>query len=250
MRKYTCRAILVLLIILPSYHAFAGPPFITDDPEPVEAQHWEVNFAVNKTWHEGGASAGIPSIDINYGLSPDAQIHAQPRYADESTGNEKHFGIDNTEIGMKYRFINEQYENSSWMASIYPIIQLPTGGSRLSDSSGKVQTFLPLWIQRNSENWTFYGGFGYRLNNYAESKDSWFSGAAVLYRLSHQWQLGGEIFHETTASIGGRGQTGYNLGGIYNLSNAYHILFSAGQGLSNATTTNQFSTYLALQVTY
>ena len=33
---------LILLVPILSPKAFAGPPYITDDPEPVEYQHWEV----------------------------------------------------------------------------------------------------------------------------------------------------------------------------------------------------------------
>ena len=36
---------LILLVLIASPKAFAGPPYITDDPEPVEYQHWEVYFA-------------------------------------------------------------------------------------------------------------------------------------------------------------------------------------------------------------
>lgn len=242
--------LLTSLVTLISPLAFAGPPFITDDPEPVEANHWEINYAVSKTWRSGGTSAGAPSIDINYGFGPNIQLHAQPKYAYEKDGRNKHSGVDNTEIGVKYRFINQQYANANWMVGIYPMLQLPTGLGKLGDSRGKAQAFLPLWIQRNSDNWTIYGGFGYRLNQYADSKNSWFSGITALYRLSNQLQLGGEVFHETAGSAGVRGSSGFNMGGIYNLTDDYHVLFSLGKGLSNASATNQFSGYLALQVIY
>lgn len=244
------KTLLTSLITLISPLAFAGPPFITDDPEPVEGNHWEVNYAVSKTWRAGGSSAGAPSIDINYGFSPNIQLHAQPKYAYEIDSQDKHSGMDNTEIGVKYRFINQQYANANWMVGIYPIVRLPTGESVLGDSRGKVQAFLPLWLQRNSDNWTIYGGVGYRLNQYADSKNSWFSGITALYRLSTQLQLGGEVFHETAVSVGERGASGFNMGGIYNLTDNYHVLFSMGKGLSNVSATNQFSGYLALQVIY
>jgi hypothetical protein len=136
------------------------------------------------------------------------------------------------------------------MVGIYPIVQLPTGENASGHSRGKAQAFLPLWFQRNSDNWTLYGGVGYRLNQYADSKNSWFSGITALYRLSSQLQLGGEVFHETAGSTGELGTSGFNMGGIYNLRDGYHVLFSLGKGLSNVSATNQFSGYLALQVIY
>lgn len=244
------RLTLLLLFCVFNQNALAGPPFITDDPEPVEAQHWEINYAVSKIWRADGSSAGIPSVDINYGFSPNIQLHAQPKYAAEISNHEKHSGIDNTEIGVKYRFINQQYANANWMVGIYPMLQLPTGARDLGDSRGKVQAFLPLWLQRNSEDWTIYGGLGSRLNQYPDSKNSWFSGITALYRLTSQLQIGGEVFHETAGSVGEHGTSGFNMGGTYNISDDYHVLFSLGKGLSNVNASNQFSGYLALQVIY
>lgn len=250
MTKTRYKITLLLLLASISTLAFAGPPFITDDPEPVETQHWEINYAASKTWREDEASATMPGIDINYGLTSDIQLHAQPKYAYESSGKDKHFGIDNTEVGVKYRFINQQYDNANWMVGVYPIIQFPTGDTKLGTSRGKVQTFLPIWIQRSSESWTIYGGTGYRINQDIGSKNSWFYGTTALYHLTPSLQLGGEIFHETATILGEIGLTGFNLGGIYNLTKDYRVLFSSGKGLSNVNGTNQFSTYIALQVIY
>ena len=35
-------AVAMLLAFPGSQKSFAGPPFVTDDPEPVEYKHWEV----------------------------------------------------------------------------------------------------------------------------------------------------------------------------------------------------------------
>src|SRR6185437_11945570 len=47
---------------------WAGPPFVTDDPEPVDLGHWEINDALTATWRRGETSAGLP-IDVNYGAA-------------------------------------------------------------------------------------------------------------------------------------------------------------------------------------
>ena len=72
--------VLSTLAILATFtSAWAGPPFVTDDPEPLEPQHWEINYALSKSWRQGEASAAIPNIDINYGAAPNIQLHIQPR---------------------------------------------------------------------------------------------------------------------------------------------------------------------------
>jgi hypothetical protein len=230
--------------------AWAGPPFVTDDPEPVEYRHWEVNYAVTGTWRDGGVSAGIPSIDINYGIVPDTQLHIQPRYSYERTGQDARSGVDDTELGVKYRFLTIEHDNSSTMIGVYPIYRLPTGDRALGSSRGKGQLFLPLWVQSDSERWTFYGGPGYRINPGTGNKNSLFLGGTALYKVTQSLRLGAELFHETPDAVEGAGSTGFNVGGICNLSQRYNFLFSAGKGLSNVSATNQLSVYLALQALY
>lgn len=230
--------------------AWAGPPFITDDPEPLAPQHLEINYAVSKSWRQGEASAAIPSIDINYGAAPNLQLHIQPRYSYEREGADTHFGIDDTEVGIKYRFVNIQHEDFSFMVGTYPMLQLPTGDTKLGPNRNKVQSFLPLWLQAKSDQWTIYGGMGYRINPGTDSKNSLFFGISTLYEVSPKLQLGGEIFHESPNTVGGVNSAGFNLGGSFNLFHDHNILFSVGKGLKNASSTNQLSVYLALQALY
>lgn len=239
-----------VIIFVAINSAWAGPPFVTDDPEPLEPQHWEINYAVSKSWRQGEASAAIPSIDINYGAAPNLQLHIQPRFSYERTITDTHFGIDDTEVGIKYRFMNIQKDSFSFMAGTYPMLQLPTGDTKLGPNRGKVQSFLPLWVQVKTDKWTTYGGMGYRINPGADNKNSLFLGATALYQVTHDLQLGGEVFHESPNTVDGLDSTGFNLGGSYALIHDYNLLFAAGKGLKNVSSTNQFSAYLALQVLY
>lgn len=239
-----------VILTISTSSALAGAPFIVDDPEPVEVHHLEVNYAFTKTWRNNASSASTPSVDFNYGLNSDTQLHAQPKYAYEREGEVKSYGVDNTEIGVKYRFINNKSYNSNFMVGIYPMLQLPTGEERLGVSRGKIQCFLPLWMQYNNDYWTFYGGTGYRVNSSIDSKNSWFFGGTVLYQWADKFKFGGELFRETATAIGENSISGFNLGGIYDFNNDYHLLFSMGKGLSNVSSTNKLTVYLALQVIY
>ena len=240
----------IALLTLATSSSLAGAPFVTDDPEPVEVHHLEVNYAFTKTWRNNASSASVPSVDLNYGLNSDIQLHAQPKYAYEREGEEKNYGLDNTEIGVKYRFINNKSNSSDFMVGIYPMLQLPTGDERLGGGRAKVQWFLPLWMQYNKDNWTLYGGTGYRVNNSIDSKNSWFFGGTALYQWTDNLKVGGELFRETATTIGENNTGGFNLGGIYDFNDDYHLLFSVGKGLSNVSSTNKLTVYWALQVIY
>jgi hypothetical protein len=227
--------------------AWAGPPFVTDDPEPVDHRRWEVNYAFAAIWGNGDVSAGVPSVDINYGVAPNVQLHAQPRYSYEKSGDEVHSGVDDTEIGVKYRFVDIENEGSRLMVGIYPLYQVATGARALGPDRGKHQIFLPLWLQHSTERWSIYGGWGYRMNPAEGNKDSVFTGATVLYGVSEGLHFGGELFHETPDTPGGKSLNGVNLGAIVQIARDYNLLFSAGQRTSVDVA---HSLYLALQAHY
>lgn len=212
--------------------AHAGPPFVTDDPEPVEFRSWEINTAATGAWHGGQASIGLPSVDINYGIAPDVQLHAQPRYSIERDG-ETRKGIDDTEVGVKYRFYENKGDDRSFMLGIYPMYQLATGARRLGADRGTHGVFLPLWAQYDRGPWTVYGGGGYRINHGADARNSTFTGVTVLRQLTGALQLGVEAFHETATASDARSTSGFNVGGARTLSPHLNLLFSAGRSFGD-----------------
>lgn len=193
--------------------AHAGPPFVTDDPEPVEHGHWEVNYAISRTWHAGSASTALPAIDINYGIVPNVQVHAQPRYSSETDAHGRKVGLDDTEVGVKSRFMHYASSDTTFMAGIYPMLQLPTDQRRLGNGRGRLQSFLPLWVQIEHGAWSGYGGIAYRINQGPQNRNAVFTGATLLYKFAPDLQLGGELFRETAGATDSTSTSGFNLGG-------------------------------------
>ncbi|AJP48330.1 hypothetical protein PG1C_07365 [Rugosibacter aromaticivorans] len=62
--------------------------------------------------------------------------------------------------------------------------------------------------------------------------------------------MGGEIFHGTEQAPGEGSSTGFNLGGSYHFDGHNHLLFSAGYGLTNTSSTNKFLSYIGYQLTW
>ena len=98
--------------------------------------------------------------------------------------------------------------------------------------------------------WTTYGGGGYWINPGPGNKDYWFTGWLLQRQVTKQLAIGAELFHDTAMTVGGRDSSGFNVGGVYDITEHYHLLFSAGRGLQDVRDTNQFSYYLALQKTF
>jgi hypothetical protein len=240
-------AAMVFLSIFGLDSAWAGPPFVTDDPVPVEFRHWEVYIA--SEWehdkHEG-TSGTLPHIEVNYGIITDVQLHmiVPMAYSAPHMGS-RQYGIGDIELGVKYRFLHE----NGWMpqVGVFPLVELPTGDSSRGLGEGHVNVFLPVWIQKSWGPWSTYGGGGYWFHPGEGNENYWFAGWLLQRDLSKVVTLGAEIFNTSPKAESESDETGFNIGGFVNLSEVQHILFSAGRDLKGP---NTFSAYLAFQWTF
>jgi hypothetical protein len=224
----------------------AGPPFLTDDPEPVMHRHWEVYLASQSARDQGDWSGTAPQIEVNYGAVTNLQLHliapiafSAPR--DEST----HYDLGDTEAGAKYRFLTET--ESRPQAGIFPLAELPTGNPDRGLGSGHIQLFLPVWLQKSSGPWTTYGGGGYWINPGDDNRNGWFTGWALQRQVLSSLALGAEVFHATAREAGGNASSGFDAGGIVDFSELHHLLFSAGHTFQGPS---RFQCYVAYQLTF
>src|SRR5512140_847922 len=72
---YRCPVQLLALWCLLVTPSFAGPPYVTDDPEPVEYRHWEIYLASLLARDAGAWSGTAPHVEVNYGAAPNLQLH-------------------------------------------------------------------------------------------------------------------------------------------------------------------------------
>jgi hypothetical protein len=230
--------------------ALAGPPFVTDDPEPVELHKWEINLALTGTAAGGGGVAALPGVDANYGLAPELQLQFQPQLSVAWGASGTEIGVGDIELGLKYRFVREDKQGWRPMVAVFPSVTLPTGNPQRGLGSGNGQAFLPVWVEKNIGKWTLDGGAGYRIDPGADNRNAWFVGGLLLYQLTEKLQLGGELFRQGAELRGGKTAAGFNLGGSLVLTEEYNVLFSAGTGVANQIATDRFSGYLALQVAF
>ena len=247
--------------VLMASPVIAGPPFLTDDPEPVELGHYEFYTLSTGTVTKDGTTAFLPAFEFNYGLIPNGQVHIiAPGALNSPAAGTNAYGYGDTELGFKYRFIGEDKEGVRPQVGIFPMLELPTGDVSRGLGDGHARVFLPVWVQKSFGDWTTYGGGGYWINRDEQlgEKDYTFFGWLLQRKITDKLTLGGEIFHETAGILPGRTSfdlnskdtTGFNLGGIYDFDEHNHLLFSVGRALQNAADTNQFSWYLGWQVTW
>lgn len=226
--------------------SWAGPPFRTDDPEPVDYRHGEFYVATQYEKDKDVTVGTTPHFELNYGPMPDLQLHLiAPFVYAKQEGEAAQRGYGDTELGVKYRFLNN--EASHFMVGIFPIIELPTGNSDKGLGAGHTQIFLPLWLQKAWGPWQSYGGGGYWRNPGEGNKDYWFFGWQLQRQISETLTLGAELFGNTKTEEDGKSRTGYNGGAIVNLTDDHHLLFSAGSDIGGD---NRLSAYFAYQYTF
>ncbi|HVU15818.1 MAG TPA: transporter [Candidatus Didemnitutus sp.] len=226
--------------------ARAGPPYVTDDPEPVEYQHWEVYLA-SATQHTADDLAGtLPHLEVNYGVIPDVQLHLiVPDAFDAPAGEPRHYGLGDIEVGMKYRFVHET--DSHPQIGVFPLVELPTGSAARGLGTGHTQLFLPVWIQKSWDKFTAYGGGGYWITPGAGNRNSWFAGWLGQYQLTKSFAPGVEIYYRTAQAVDASPTAQVNVGFVWDLSENLHILASAGPAIHGP---HGYQTYLAFQWTF
>jgi len=237
-------ALAAILWLLPAAGTFAGPPFRTDDPIPVDHDHGEIYLFSTGTCESGGTSGVGPALEFNYGILPDTQFHIIAPMAYDAPDHEaSHFGYGDTEIGVKYRMVHETGLLPA--IGIFPLVEIPTGDQDRGLGNGEAQFFFPVWLQKDFGKWTTYGGGGYWIHPGPGNKDYWFSGILLQYAFSDLFYLGGEIFYQTADTVDGEDSTGFNVGGSVPLVARLELLFSAGRGFTDPSS-NRFSYYAAL----
>jgi len=226
---------LIILIILSfSSLVIAGPPFDTDDPEPVEFQNWEIYVSSHSVHDAGGWSGTAPHMEVNYGVIPELQLHVIAPLAFNSPSDGKStYGISDAELGFKYRFVKET--SSLPQIGIFPLVELPTGSQSRGLGNGNTQVFLPVWIQKSFGEWTSYGGTGYWINPGSGNKNWWFTGLQIQRKFTDNLNIGAEIYHTTAKTEDDFPETRFNIGLVFDANEHHHILFSAGRSIKGTT---------------
>jgi hypothetical protein len=226
--------------------AAAGPPFLTDDADPVDYRHYEVIPFYSMDRAADGSTIQGPAMDFNYGIWPEVQlnvgigfVHALPAAGASA------YGFGDTRLAAKWRLVDESDARPE--LAIYPALVFPTGSARRGLGNGQVSYQFPLWIEKNWGEWTSYGGAGYGLNHAPGARNNFFGGWLLQRRLSDGLYLGGEIYAQGADTQGAAGSTALNAGGGYTLRPGMDLIFTAGHSIAGAS---HALAYVGLYITW
>lgn len=228
-----CCTVAGCLLLVGLTPCFAGPPFLTDDPVPVDYRHNEFYVFSTLDHAEGASAIAGPAIEYNRGVAPDMQFHVVLPLAWNIPGEgPTTTGLGDTELGIKYRLVNAG--DGAWQVGAFPMIELATGSALRGLGNGRTWYRLPLWVQKSGGKWTFDGGGGWIVNPAPGMRNASFGGMLVQYTFDPGWTLGAELFRQNAPAADQPGYTVLNLGGYLNFTPSFSLLFSGGRSVAGA----------------
>lgn len=224
--------------------AIAGPPYLNNDPAPTDTGGWEIYLFSAGEGH--GSDADIDAgVEFNYGPVKDVQLSATlPLSFSHARGQGWDRGTGHVELGVKYRFFND--ERSRFSAAFFPKAVLPT--STLSRHE-KTRFQLPIWLGKDlAGGASLFGGIAYNVNPNRGKRDSWQAGVTFVQALSKKSSLGAELMRQSRDSARGTAQTRAGIGAVTRLTQHLGLLASAGPTLADHRTGYHF--YAAVGLFY
>jgi len=239
-------ATLLAQALLATTPACAGPPFLTDDPEPTDTGHWEIYAPSADASGRGRDYEGSFGAELNYGAAPDVQVTVglPASFVHDDAGFRS--GRGDLELSVKYRFFHD--EASGISLAVFPGITAPTASRGLG--AGRVIALLPVWAQKDAGPWSVFGGGGYAINPGPGARDYWTGGIAVSRQVTPRLLVGVEANRQGADTVGGRPSTSLGLGAILQMKAPLRLLGSAGPTFVDGRGSAGFHVFVALGVDF
>jgi hypothetical protein len=207
--------------------AWAGPPFVTDDPEPTDYHKWEIYNYLDGTRADGITAAEF-GLDLNYGGFKDVQLTATLPLQTQSGAP---VTVGDVELAVKYKFLHQDPHGLAPDIAVFPRVFLATApGSRYA------QFLLPVWLQKDFGATSVFGGGGYTVNPGPGNRDYAIWGAVLTQQLRPGFQLGLEYAGQGRSASDVPALHVLNLGTVIHIKGPYSLLGSFGQGVNRKQT--------------
>ena len=236
---------LAVLFVLAS-PALAGPPYLTDDPEPTETGHWENYLFTEGVRAEGEKITPAAGVELNYGAFENTQFTMSVPINPNPGGLGMGVVWAPLGMGVKYRFIQEDEDGWRPQVAFFPSVNIPVGPA---NAGAPVTELLPIWMQKSFGAWTVFGGGGYTNNPGPGNRDFVNYGIALQNQVTDNLALGVELFGQGKDAIDSHPSTAVGLAALFDFDENWHLVGSVNTGIVNARESDQFSYNLALKWT-
>ena len=214
--------------------AQAGPPYLTDDPDPVPRNHFEAYIFELSDGTKAGTALMGPSYEMNYGAAPNLQLHLVVPFVTSFTpGSPATHGLGDIELGAKYKLLDEKKYIPE--IGVFPFIELPTGNADKGLGVGKTWYRVPIWVSKHlNDNWSLYGGGGEMFIRQDGYQDSAFSALLVQRKFGKKLVLGTEIYGhgaQNPVPDGVHHAILVDFGGYYSFTEHMQFMFAGGHSV-------------------
>ena len=223
-----------LLLVARPCAGQAGPPYQTDDPDPVELHHFEAYVFELSDHTSAGTALSGPSFEMNWGAAPNLQLHiVVPLATNFAPGEPAQHGIGDIELGAKYRLLKETTHRPE--VGVFPFVELPAGDPARGLGVGEAWYRVPVWIKKSLGDWNVFGGGGEVLVGASGYKNYPFASGLLQRKLSEKLTLGVEVVGHGAespdpAGVGRSVMT--DIGGFYSFTEGFQLLLAAGHSVA------------------
>jgi hypothetical protein len=187
-------AALLALLLAAARPLLAGPPFQLDDPDVIPYHYFEFYIWGGVTAVPGMIGSAGPAIEFNYSAIHNSMFHfIVPAGTATASGGPTAFGMEDSEFGVQYRFVDETRRRP--MIGTFSMLEIPTGNVNRGLGAGGFTWKVPLYALKDFGPWTVDWGGGEAIDvNVPGGKSYPFGGTIVTRNLSKKLILGGELF--------------------------------------------------------
>lgn len=227
---------------LATTNVYAGPPFYTNDTDVASYKQFEFYLYSITNSTSVGTYVQAPTAEIDWGAAPNLELTlGMGNYIWLPPSGPNAAGLGDSYVSFEYRFWQET--DLLPAIAIAPLVTLPTGDSARGLGNGAAIYQLPIWFEKNIGSWIIDTGGGYNFNTSSVTNSYGFAGFLLQKEINKKLTLGGELFYQGAYGGGYGSYTLLNLGGTYNFTPNFSLLFSAGNSIAGQQT---FVTYLGL----
>lgn len=222
----------VAIILICSAQSLAqSPPLLTDDPGTPGDGRWEVNIVTSFERMRGHRSFEAPLFDINYGIGNNLQLKVEvPWLVQHAPGEKSQSGLGNTEVGVKWRFLDAEKHGIDM--SVYPQIEFnnPTNSVERGLVEPGTRFLLPVQVSRKVGPVEMTGELGYSFTRHGSNETTY--GLAVARGVSRRVELLAEV-SGTSANHFHENQLVFNIGSIVQINKKANLVSAVGRSIYN-----------------
>ena len=185
--------VFVGIIVFNAHPAWAGSPFLTDDPN-FAPKGWEIKY---ETIYENDIGKDVltaPVLDLNYTIVEHFKLNLT--LAEKTLFPDKedlHSGMADTDFKFKWRFVDEK--SDGWMPamSMAPDVTFPTANNKYGLGDEIWRFRIPFQFGKSFGKVYTYTEMGHQFVFDKASSDQFLYGYAIQYQLTSKLNVGAEI---------------------------------------------------------